>query len=390
MKWIKMGKKFPAAFSAGLSLALLTPGWAFAASPPFAYSEEKWASLQDNTLEFDEIEDLILEYNSTVQENRLAYRDYRGKDSDEIAQEYYDAADEIEASIEYPDTDDANYGSRLAAAQSSEASARQMREQGDENVSDSDVILWGYTKTEKSLVQAAQKQMISYWKAVKTLETGENSAESAQAEYEAVLIRASAGSATQNDVLNAKETLLKAQAAVEEAKSSIESTGETLCMSLGWNYGDAATIGELPSPRENMSASVSLEEDTEKALEQNYDLKILERKAHNAMESTLKEQYQTSLAAGKETVKSSVRSAWQALVLSEAQYEQAERELELEEKTKETMELKLEAGLVSRMEAVNETYSLTAARAQLETASMSLLEAQLNYEWAVGGLASAS
>lgn len=205
--------------------------------------------------------------------------------------------------------------------------------------------------------------MISYWKAVKTLETGENSAESAQAEYEAVLIRASAGSATQNDVLNAKEALLKAQAAVEEAKSSIESTGETLCMSLGWNYGDAATIGELPSPRENMSASVSLEEDTEKALEQNYDLKILERKAHNAMESTLKEQYQTSLAAGKETVKSSVRSAWQALVLSEAQYEQAERELELEEKTKETMELKLEAGLVSRMEAVNETYSLTAARA---------------------------
>lgn len=84
MKWIKMGKKFPAAFSAGLSLALLTPGWAFAASPPFAYSEEKWASLQDNTLEFDEIEDLILEYNSTVQENRLAYRDYRGKDSDVI------------------------------------------------------------------------------------------------------------------------------------------------------------------------------------------------------------------------------------------------------------------------------------------------------------------
>lgn len=388
MKYIN--RKIPAAFSMALSLSLLLPEWALAASPPFAYSEEKWAALQDNKLEFDEIADLISEYNSTVTENRLAYQDYRGKDSDEIAQEYYDAADEIEAGIEYPDTDDANYGSRLAAAQSSEASARQMREKGDENVSDSDVILWGYTKTEKSLVQTAQKQMISYWKAVKTLETSENSVQSAQADYEAILIKASAGSATESDVLNAKETLLNAQAAVEEAKDSIESTRETLCMSLGWNYGDGAEIGQLPEPQENMSASVSLEADMEMALEQNYDLRILERKAHNAMESTLKEQYQTSLEAGRETVKSSVQSAWQSLVLAETQYDQARRALELEKKTKETMDLKLAAGLVSRMEASNETYSLTEAMAQLEMASMGLLEAQLNYQWAVNGLASAS
>lgn len=388
MKYIN--RKIPAAFSMALSLSLLLPEWAMAASPPFAYSEEKWAALQDNKLEFDEIADLISEYNSTVTENRLAYQDYRGKDSDEIAQEYYDAADEIEAGIEYPDTDDANYGSRLAAAQSSEASARQMREKGDENVSDSDVILWGYTKTEKSLVQTAQKQMISYWKAVKTLETSENSVQSAQADYEAILIKASAGSATESDVLNAKETLLNAQAAVEEAKDSIESTRETLCMSLGWNYGDETEIGQLPEPQENMSASVSLEADMEKALEQNYDLRILERKAHNAMESTLKEQYQTSLEAGRETVKSSVQSAWQSLVLAETQYDQARRALELEKKTKETMDLKLAAGLVSRMEASNETYSLTEAGAQMETASMGLLEAQLNYQWAVNGLASAS
>lgn len=388
MKYIN--RKIPAAFSMALSLSLLLPEWALAASPPFAYSEEKWAALQDNKLEFDEIADLISEYNSTVTENRLAYQDYRGKDSDEIAQEYYDAADEIEASIEYPDTDDANYGSRLAAAQSSEASARQMREKGDENVSDSDVILWGYTKTEKSLVQTAQKQMISYWKAVKTLETSENSVQSAQADYEAILIKASAGSATESDVLNAKETLLNAQAAVEEAKDSIESTRETLCMSLGWNYGDETEIGQLPEPQENMSASVSLEADMEKALEQNYDLRILKRKAHNAMESTLKEQYQTSLEAGRETVKSSVQSAWQSLVLAETQYDQARRALELEKKTKETMDLKLAAGLVSRMEASNETYSLTEAGEQMETASMGLLEAQLNYQWAVNGLASAS
>lgn len=99
------------------SWAAGAPVQVLAASPQFAYSTEKWASLQDDKLEFDEIADLIHEYNSTVEKNRIEYKDYQGKNSNEIAQDYYDTADEIESSIEYPDSDDANYGSSLAAAQ---------------------------------------------------------------------------------------------------------------------------------------------------------------------------------------------------------------------------------------------------------------------------------
>ena len=97
-----------AACSLGVFLAAGAPVQVLAASPQFAYSTEKWASLQDDKLEFDEIADRIHEYNSTVEKNRIEYKDYQGKDSNEIAQEYYDAADEIESSIEYPDSDDAN------------------------------------------------------------------------------------------------------------------------------------------------------------------------------------------------------------------------------------------------------------------------------------------
>ena len=96
-----------AACSLGVFLAAGAPVQVLAASPQFAYSTEKWASLQDDKLEFDEIADRIHEYNSTVEKNRIEYKDYQGKDSNEIAQEYYDAADEIESSIEYPDSDDA-------------------------------------------------------------------------------------------------------------------------------------------------------------------------------------------------------------------------------------------------------------------------------------------
>ena len=60
-----------AACSLGVFLAAGTPVQALAASPQFAYSTEKWASLQDDKLEFDEIADLIHEYNSGEEPDRV-------------------------------------------------------------------------------------------------------------------------------------------------------------------------------------------------------------------------------------------------------------------------------------------------------------------------------
>ena len=77
----------------GLPALLSASAWA--ASPPFAYTEEEWAAIRDNKLEFEEIDKRIHEYNTTVRQNEISYKDYQGKDSSEIAQEYYDAAEEI-------------------------------------------------------------------------------------------------------------------------------------------------------------------------------------------------------------------------------------------------------------------------------------------------------
>ena len=377
-----------AACTLGLFLAAGIPVNVLAASPQFAYSTEKWAALQDNKLEFDEIADLIHEYNSTVEKNRIEYKDYQGKNSNEIAQDYYDAADEIEGNIEYPDSDDANYGSALAAAQRNEASATQMREQGDNNVDDADVKAWGYTQTEKTLVQQAQNLMIQYWNAQENLKSVQNQVSKALKDYETTNLKYSSGSATQTDVLDAKEALLKAQSSVTTAESTISSTKESLCQMLGWKYGADVEISALSEPQEAMSASINLEEDITKAQDNNYQLKILARQTKNAMTSTLKEQYQTTLTSSKEAVKSNVQSAYQNLKLSEAQYEQAKRSFELEEKTKETNDRKLAAGLISQNNYQSLAYSYESALVAKETAAMSLLQAQLSYEWAVNGLAS--
>ena len=53
----------------GLVLGLFSPGKAWAASPEFARTEEEWTKLEDNTIEYWELEDLVHEYNATVQNN---------------------------------------------------------------------------------------------------------------------------------------------------------------------------------------------------------------------------------------------------------------------------------------------------------------------------------
>lgn len=107
--------------------------------PEFAYTAEKWASLQDNRLEYGEIADLIHEYNTTVRQNELDYQKYKGKTSTDIAKEYYDSAAEVTERINYPEDDSANYANQLSSALNSEISADNLTEQGDSNVDDGEM-----------------------------------------------------------------------------------------------------------------------------------------------------------------------------------------------------------------------------------------------------------
>ena len=54
-------------------------------SPEFAYSAEKWAALRDDRLEYEEIADLVHEYNNTVLQNAIDFQDQKDKDRNDGA-----------------------------------------------------------------------------------------------------------------------------------------------------------------------------------------------------------------------------------------------------------------------------------------------------------------
>ena len=146
-----------------LVMAGIAPPAAFASSPEFARSAEEWARLRDNVLEYGEIEDLIAEYNATVQTNQLDLNEFKkkyGDTKDDVSAKYRDMADEIYASVDYPDADDPTYGYVVASVVMAEVQAKNLLQQADDNLEDSEIIYLNYKQAEKTLVTVAQSNMI--------------------------------------------------------------------------------------------------------------------------------------------------------------------------------------------------------------------------------------
>lgn len=379
-----------AAFVLVLAADMTYTAPALAASPEFAYSAEKWAALRDDRLEFDEIADLVHEYNNTVIQNQIAYRDERNKTNDDVAQEYYDAANDIFGNIEYPDYDDSNYGSGVAAALNNERSAQRMMEQGDESTEDSETLSLGYAQTEANLVRQAQTRMISYWRQLYSMENTREQKRLAELSLQTEELRWNAGMSTQADVLTAREAVSAAEATILSGESELEQTKETLCLMLGWTYGASVEIEELPEPDMEKMNAIDLEQDIRTARENSYSLKLTRKRLANARTEKVRETQQQTLNNQNEAVAASVKDSYTSLVLAGSNYRQALQAYELEKNNMAIAELGLAAGTITHNAYEQQAAACLTAEVAVRSGKFQLLQAQVDYDWDVSGLASAS
>ena len=377
-----------AVLAAGTITAM--PFQAFAQrSPEFAYSAEKWATLRDNKLEFDEISDLVHEYNPTVVQNEISYKDYLTKNRDDVAQDYYDKANEIYSNISYPDLDDANYGSGVAAALRNEQQAKSLMEQGDENTDDQATMRLQYDQAEAKLAKQAQGLMITYWTQYYNLDGQKARVEQAKLSYQSEQNRLAAGMSTQSKVLSAKESVSNAEAALVTAESNLASTKESLCLMLGWGYGADVEIAELAEPDQSKIAAIDVNADIQTALENSYAYRLTKKQLTNARTDSVKEKLSETEKNQRETISNSVKSAYDSLLLAQSSYEQAQSALALQEVSMKSADAKLAAGTITKNTYESQKASYTTAQVTAQTQKLSLLQAMVDYDWAVNGLASA-
>lgn len=377
-----------AVLAAGAITAM--PFQAFAQrSPEFAYSAEKWATLRDNKLEFDEISDLVHEYNPTVVQNEISYKDYLTKNRDDVAQDYYDKANEIYSNISYPDSDDANYGSGVAAALRNEQQAKSLMEQGDENTDDQATMRIQYDQAEAKLAKQAQGLMITYWTQYYNLDGQKARVEQAKLSYQSEQNRLAAGMSTQSKVLSAKESVSNAEAALVTAESNLASTKESLCLMLGWGYGADVEIAELAESDQSKIAAIDVNADIQAALENSYAYRLTKKQLTNARTDSVKEKLSETEKNQRETISNSVKSAYDSLLLAQSSYEQAQSALALQEVSMKSADAKLAAGTITKNTYESQKASYTTAQVTAQTQKLSLLQAMVDYDWAVNGLASA-
>ena len=369
-----------AVLAAGVITAM--PFQAFAQrSPEFAYSAEKWATLRDNKLEFDEISDLVHEYNPTVVQNEISYKDYLTKNRDDVAQDYYDKANEIYSNISYPDSDDANYGSGVAAAL--------RNEQGDENTDDQATMRIQNDQAEARLAKQAEGLMITYWTQYYNLDGQKARIDEAKLSFQSEQNRLAAGMSTKAKVLSAKESVSNAEAALVTAESNLASTKESLCMMLGWGYGADVEIAELADPDQSKIAAIDVSADIQTALENSYAYRLTKKQLTNARTDSVKEKLSETEKNQRETISNSVKSAYDSLLLAQSDYEQAQSALALQEVSMKSADAKLAAGTITKNTYESQKASYTTAQVTARTQKLSLLQAMNDYDWAVNGLASA-
>ena len=384
MRWIC---KVTAWSLAGV-MGIAVPMTALASSPEFARSAEEWERLRDQVLEYEEIADLIHEYNVTVQNNQYEYNEFikdYGNTREDIADAYRDLADDLEANM----TGDDN-GAAMVSDMQLRLQAKQLREQADDNLEDSQIYYWTYAQAEDNLVLSAQSRFISYYRNQRKLQSAKEEKANLEQEYALTVTRRQAGTATETEVLDARERILSQEKTVAELEQAIEDTRQKLIIMLGWSGSDQPEIRGVPEIDLAEIDGIDLEADKEKALETNYTLKINRKKLENAKDADNWSKIQNTIQGNERRIRGSVTSAWQDLQTAKRNYEQAQADAATEERNLELAGRKREAGMIPGYEYEKQQSALNRSRNEAEEAKLDLLEALETYYWNVNGLASAS
>ena len=359
------------------------------ASPEFAYPPEKWASLRDDVLEYEELADLIHEYNAEVINSRLEYDDYRGKSNDDFRNTYSEMADRLENSsdrmMDGINEDEPGYGAAEASAMSIRLQAEQARDQADMENEDGRVKKLEY-RQEALLIQKSQGLMIEYWKKEKERPALERALQQAEAAVQAARRKAALGMLSQPELLEAEAAVCTAQAAEVSGKTKQEELRRQLIVMTGWQYDDLPRLGEIPIPEEAL-----LEEDPEsdrtQALITNFSLAADRRRLENTDSGTAKDVLNQKVEAGQQKIEADIEAKYNSLMQAQADYGQAKEEYRLAEEKLEADERRYQLGLLSTNDRMAAQAELLSKKAAWEISGLSFRQVYEDYHWAVEGLA---
>ncbi len=377
-----------------LAASLLCSMPVFAGSPRFARSEEEWASLEDDRLEYGEIDALVHEYNATVQNNSFELdkfkKDY-GMTNSEIAEAYEELAAELMDSIDLGDggSMDPTYALRASAAVINESTARNLLAQADSSLEDYETYRLNYEMAEKALAQSAKADMIAYYSDLLNEEQAALNAELSSTRLNVTSAQANVGISTQIEVMNATEALLNAQQKQSQATAATRTARKKLQVLCGWKYESEPEFGPLPAADFARADTIDPAADLEAALANNYTLRANERRLENVKSDTQKATLETTVASNRQMIAVSLNTAAATVRAARDSYNYAASNAALAARNLAVTEKGFAAGSSSAVELRSQQIAARLGQLAQQQAEYALLQAVMNYDYAVAGLAQA-
>ncbi len=410
MKWKQL---LPAVLSMSLAAA---PVCAYAgtsasqATKP--YDEETQRRLEDNVMEYEEIERLIDTYNGTMKNLWGTYRKTKKDlpDMDEMKDQIQEGSDQLaDAAAELQEMAEQFkgllgwespllptgmsvapsayaemvYSSVLLSQQSEQIllSANQLTE-----VTPDMLKVQMIDSARAGLVSGAQSALIGYEKILLQKESMNATLELLNAVYQSTSRQAAAGMTTQSEVLSAKQNLDSVQAGLIALEANEVKIRQTLCTLLGWAYDASPEIPEIPMVDMARIDAMNLPVDTQTATENNFTLKYNRLSEGTFDKGTVElENLRRTMEAEKAEIASSMDNLYRSVIQARNEYYNTQSAFALEQAKMLLSDRKMALGMIGKLEYLQQKNAFETAKVNAKTAELSLLQAVETYDWAVKG-----
>lgn len=364
-------------------MAVSSPAAAMAASLP-DYDEATQEKLLDDTLEYNEIRALVSLFNPSMQQAQITMDDSLSVYRNGMT-EYKDRAAELrrEADRAEDDGDLQAYATYEMNAQIMNALANQYKDvvEQSERMSTQRSIV----SAEDMLTRAVQQMVQGYAQLDLGCQVAEKGVELAQAAYDSALTQQSLGMATDADVKSAANSLASAQAGLKSAQDSRASLKSSICLMTGWDYDADITIGAVPEPDLEAIDSVDVASDTERAVNNNYDLVSLRHESRAT--STVKQNVRDrNLQDTEASVRIAMESLYETLQQQRTSWDGADAAWQKAVNDKAALDQKYQLGMVGRLEYLQGELTYLQAQSAKLSADISLRKAYEDYLWQVKGV----
>ena len=345
------------------------------------YDEELKKKINDSVIEYDEIEELIHNYNPNIMSMWNSYKN--NKTSSEVYDDYMEAYDRLMAA---GDSSESDIMSARMYAQ-----AYSMKMLADNNVNDSTINFWQNKIDETKLYLDTKKKFINYFITSYNLLMSSENEKEAKRLAEASKIKYQVGLDTEISYLQAQKNSDDAKANLALAESNKNVAEKNVKVACGKSTGNDVSIGAEPNVDLIAINSINLEEDIKKAIENNINLKIYKKSFENANTNEIETHYHILINYANEEITNNVKTLYNTLQNQNMSLATKNLSLTLLIEQLNKGKTDLNNGKISASDYASLEYNVNVAKCQLEIQKLNLLSAYEDYRYAVDrGIASAA